>query len=162
MERTQKQITGRAPTPYNWDDRRYDPARSHTRVREPFRVENVSERRREEAKRAKEEKLRLILLEIATVVVLVLMLSMVIGKLNSITRIKQDQIAVSEIIEMLDAEVSASTTRLNGLKDDEAIKYRARMELGMIQADEYSRHVLSNVKVNTSDEIETAGAGSRK
>lgn len=162
MERTQKQITGRAPRPYNWDDRRCDPARSHTRVREPFRVENVSERRREEAKRAKEEKLRLILLEIATVVVLVLMLSMVIGKLNSITRIKQDQIAVSEIIEMLDAEISSSTTRLNGLKNDEAIKYRARMELGMIEADEYSMHVLSNVKVYTSDEIETAGAGSRK
>lgn len=162
MERTQKQITGRAPAPYAWDDRRYERMRNVARDKNAFRVEDIANARKREAKRKRDERMRLLFLELATVAVLVLMLSLVIGKLNSITRIKLDHKTLVNINETLRAEISAQESYLNNLSNDNSITYRAKMELGMIDPDEYSVHVLSNVKVNTSDAYHTAGAGNRK
>lgn len=159
MERTQKQITGRAPVPYSWDNGNNSRARYQTRDRNAFRVVTVTAARQNDRIRKQNEKMRLIFLEVATVAILVLMLSMVIGKLNRISHIKQDYIATGEVNEMLIAQISISETRLNNLSSDNSIIFLAKTELNMIDPDETSIHVLSNVKRATSDTTHTAGAG---
>lgn len=161
MERTQKQITGRAPVPYSWDNGQYSRARYETRSRDAYRVENVQAARRGAKKPTRNERIRLIALEIATVAILVLMLSMVIGKLNHIANIKNEQIRTGEIIKTLDSEVSIAHTRLSNLSSDSSIKFLAKTELNMIDPDETSVHVLSNVRRTTSDTTHTAEAGFR-
>ncbi len=161
MERTQKQITGRAPVPYSWDNGQYSRARYETRSRDAYRVEHVPAARRGNRKPARSERIRLVALEIATVAILVLMLSMVIGKLNHIANIRNEQIRTGEIIKTLDSEVSIAQTRLSNLSSDNSIKFLAKTELNMIDPDETSVHVLSNVRRTTSDATHTAEAGFR-
>lgn len=162
MERTQKQITGRAPAPYAWDDKHYERTRNVARNRNAFRVEDVNARRKAEAERRKKEKAKLWLLEIMMVAVVILLLFMVIGKVSSIEKIIDDQEVIIDLNKRLRADINVQNTQLNGLISDDSVSYRAKMELGMIDPDESSVHVLSNVKVNTSDAFTTAGAGSRK
>lgn len=161
MERTQKQITGRAPVSYSWDNGQYSRARYETRSRDAYRVENVSAAKKHVKKPTGNERIRLLALEIATVAILVLMLSMVIGKLNYIANIKSEQIRTGDIIRTLDSEVSIAETRLANLSSDDSIKFLAKTELNMISPDETSIHVLSNVRRTTSDTTHTAEAGSK-
>ena len=155
MERTQKQITGRSPAPYSWDERNDDALRTRRNDRNAFRVENVS------AQRAKKQaqRVRLLALELATIAILVMMLSMVVGKLNHISRIKKEHTQMKETLEILNADVSVKSTRLQNLISDESIEFLAETQLNMINPNEQSIHVLSGVKRQTSDEIHTAGAG---
>ncbi|MBR3928433.1 MAG: septum formation initiator family protein [Clostridia bacterium] len=161
MERTQKQITGRSAVSYSWDNGQYGRARFETRYRDAFRVENVSRTRQADRNRRRKEKLRLFTLEIATVAILVLMLSMVIGKLNHIADIKEEYNIIDKVKNQLRADVNIAETTLAGLINDNAIEYRARTELYMIRPDETSVHVLSNVTRSTPDTIHTAEAGVR-
>lgn len=161
MERTQKQITGRAPVPYSWDNGQYSRARYQTRSRDAFRVDNVSNAREQNRRKKQQEKIRLIALEIATVAILVLMLSMVIGKLNHISDIKEEYNIINKVKEQMRASVDNAQTELDGLTSDSAIEYRARTELNMISPKNESVHVLSGIKRTTSDEIHTADASGR-
>ena len=157
MERTQKQITGRSPAPYSWDEGRINAARTRRNDKNAFRVENVqASRAKKQAERAK-----LILLELATIAILVMMLSMVIGKLNHISRIKKEHIQMKETLEILDADVSVKRTRLQNLISDDSIKYLAETQLYMIDPDDDSVRVMAGVKRNTSDRAHTAEAGYR-
>lgn len=159
MERRQKQITGRAPVSYSWDDGQYSRARYQTRDQSAFRVENVSAARKHSRKQSRNDRIRLIALEIATVAILVLMLSMVIGKLNRITDIRQEQKALDKVIDMLKSEKSVLSTMYKNLSDDASVVFLAKTKLNMIDPDDTSIHVLSNVKRITSDVIHTAEAG---
>ncbi|MBQ1258418.1 MAG: hypothetical protein IIX93_14235 [Clostridia bacterium] len=159
MERTQKQITGRAPVPYSWDNGHSSRARYETRKSDAYRVENVSSSARYTGKTTGGERIKLIALEIATVAILVLMLSMVVGKLNHIADIRDEQIKTSEIIRELDSKVSIAQTRLANLSSDDSIEFLAKTKLNMILPDTESSHVLSNVQRTTSDETHTAEAG---
>ena len=98
---------------------------------------------------------------VATVAILVLMLSMVIGKLNHIADIKSEQIKTGDIIRKMASEVSIAQTRLSNLSSDDSIEFLAKTELNMISPDETSIHVLSNVTRITSDATHTAEAGSK-
>ena len=162
MERTQKQITGRAPTPYTWDDRRYERTRNVSRDRNAFRVENVNASRMNAAEHRKKERAKLWLLEAMMVAVVILLLFMVIGKVSSIKKIKDDQMVAINLNEILKADINVMNTQLQGLTNDTSVIYRAKMDLGMIKPEEYSVHVLNNVKINTSDAMQTVEAGNRK
>ncbi len=161
MDRTQKQITGRAPVSYSWDNGQYSRARFETRSRDACRVENVSAAKKHTKEPTRNERIRLLALEIATVAILVLMLSMVIGKLNHIADIKSEQIKTGDIIRKMASEVSIAQTRLSNLSSDDSIEFLAKTELNMISPDETSIHVLSNVTRITSDATHTAEAGSK-
>lgn len=157
MERTQKQITGRSPAPYSWDDGRMNAARVRRSDKNAFRIEDVN------ASKTKKqaEKVKLVILELATIAILVMMLSMVIGKLNHISRIKKEHIQMKETLEILDADVSVKRTRLQNLISDESIEFLAETQLNMIDPDDESVRVLAGVKKNTSGETHTAEAGFR-
>ncbi len=157
MERTQKQITGRSPAPYSWDDGRTNAARVRRSDKNAFRVEDVNAAR----SKKQADRVKLVILELATIAILVMMLSMVIGKLNHISRIKKEHIQMKETLEILEADVSVKGTRLQNLISDESIEFLAATQLNMIDPDEGSVHVMAGVKRNTSDKTHTAEVGYR-
>lgn len=161
MERTQKQITGRAPVPYSWDSGQYSRARYQSRSRDAFRVENVSAARENTRKTKHADRIRLAILEIATIAILVLMLSMVIGKLKHITDIRLQQETLGKANEQLLAEITTAQTHLGNLSKDSSIEFLARTKLNMIEPDEDGVHVLNTVTRATSDATHTAEAGNK-
>lgn len=162
MERMQKQITGRAPVSYSWDNGQYSRARSQTRSRDAYRSVNVpaakGNGRVTSRKRRQNDRMRLVALELATIAVLVLMLSMVIGKLNYIANIKKQYNIDLAVKDGLKASVNIAETQLSNLSSDSSIEYLARTKLNMIMPDEISVHVLSNVRRTTPDTTHTAEA----
>lgn len=152
MERTHKQITGRSPAPYSWDEHRYDAARARNRDSNAFRIENFAEQK----KRKRNERTKLVILEILTIAVLVMMLSMVIGKLNHISRIKKEHTKLAETLTVLEADITIKTTHLQGRISDQSISHMASTKLGMYMPDEDTAQVLSNVKRNTPAETHAA------
>lgn len=161
MERTQKQITGRAPVSYSWDNGQYSRARYDRRSRDAYRVENVSSSGKYAKAKGRNERANLFVLGIATVAILVLMLSMVIGKLDGIVDIVKKQEMCAQSIEDLISEVSVAQTRLSNLTNDVSIKFLAKTELNMIEPDDTDAHVLSNVIRTTPDTTHTAEVGKR-
>ena len=159
MERTQKQITGRAPVSYSWDNGQYSRARYTTRSRDAYRVENVSSSASGGKANQKKERANLLVLGIATVAILVLMLSMVIGKLDGIVNLVEKQKICQKSIGDLIADISVAQTRLSNLTNDASIEFLAKTELHMIDPEDGEAHVLSNVKRTTPDTTHTADAG---